>query len=531
MSAVQHCSRMPAITGGWPVLIDGSTNRTSAYFLRTIGELLDFPQADNANWDAYLDWMRDLSWIPSRRISIVLLHFEYFLCEEPEMRRNFLEDLEKVIFPFWDKDAQVVFDDPGLVKDLQVYCVSGGMDDLGFLPSDQAFAAIRRNALEGVKVPHITSVPVLRMQEGTLYLAAFLTTYSREQLKNESVKRPGMWVLADLKDGTIQHRCICPEQDFSQAPYDTLYNISAGGLRKASAEYWKDVYGLMDLIRMAYLQNGCLPMELYAKYLDRILQTTPRDYRTFYKELNNIQREEQTMDEEKRMETVAETADPVQACAGVPEPAPEKPCGPEEEPTPAESAEEPAPAEPAVPDSPETAVPVQLMAQLESLQQAMAALQESFDTKIAQDEHKDKLFDNMHQELVRYQNGAVEKIVDTMALDIIQLVDSVRSSLRIYEKKEPTEESYKKLLRVVKGIIEDLQDILYRQDIEAYRVDGHAVDVRRQKIIQTLPTDDPAKDNLVAVRCADGYERRGKVFRPERIKIFKYTPAEPTSDK
>lgn len=531
MSAVQHCNRMPAITNGCPVLIDCSTNRTSAYFLRTISELLDFPQADDANWDAYLDWMRDLSWIPSRQISIVLLHYEYFLCEEPEMRKRFLKDLEEVIIPFWDHDAQVVFGNPGLVKDLQVYCVTGGMDDLAILPSDQVFTAIQRNALQGIKIPHSTSVPVLRMQDGTLYLASFLVAYSREQLKNSRVERPGLWVLANLETGEIVSRFSCPAQEFSQAPYDTLYNISAEGLRKVSAEYWKDVHGLMDLIRAAYLHDGRLPAELYALYLDRILQTTPQDYRIFYEELSNIQREEQMMDEEKRMETVAEATEPVQACADAPEPAREKPCEPEGKAAPAQSDEVPAPAEPAMAAPPEPAVPAQLTAQLESLQQAMAALQETFDTKIAQDQYKDKLFDNMHQELVRYQNGAVEKIVDTMALDIIQLVDSVRSSLRIYEKKDPTEENYKKMLRVVKGIIEDLQDILYRQDIEAYRVDGHTVDVRRQKIIQTMPTDDPAKDNLIAVRCADGYERRGKVFRPERIKIFKYTPIDSASDK
>ena len=124
--------------------------------------------------------------------------------------------------------------------------------------------------------------------------------------------------------------------------------------------------------------------------------------------------------------------------------------------------------------------------------------------------------------MVRYQNGALDKIVDTIALDIIQLVDTTKGHVRVYDKKEPTEENYKKLLRIVKGIAEDLEDILYRQNIESYRVPGHEVDTRRQKIIQTVPTDDKSKDNLVAVRVADGYEKGDKVLRPERIKIFKY---------
>lgn len=129
-----------------------------------------------------------------------------------------------------------------------------------------------------------------------------------------------------------------------------------------------------------------------------------------------------------------------------------------------------------------------LLEKLDAVQQALAALQQTFDDKIAEDTHKNGLFDNMHRELVRYQNGALDKIVDTIALDIIQLVDSTKGHVRVYEKKEPTEENYKKLLRIVKGIAEDLEDILYRQNIESYRVPGHEVDVRRQKIIQTVPT-------------------------------------------
>lgn len=183
--------------------------------------------------------------------------------------------------------------------------------------------------------------------------------------------------------------------------------------------------------------------------------------------------------------------------------------------------------------APEVAIPQkELLEKMDALQQAVASLQQSFDDKIAEDVHKNGLFDNMHRELTKFQNGAMDKIVDTMALDIIQLVDTTKGHIRVYEKKEPTEDNYKRLLRIVKGIAEDLQDILYRQNIESYRVEGHQVDVRRQKIIQTMPTDDQSKDNLVAVRAADGYEKDGKVLRPERIKIFKYNPnATESTDK
>jgi len=164
--------------------------------------------------------------------------------------------------------------------------------------------------------------------------------------------------------------------------------------------------------------------------------------------------------------------------------------------------------------------------QFERLLAAIDMLQEQFREKIAVDAHKNALFDEMHRELVQYQNGTLDKIVETMALDVIQLVDSIKRCYRVYEEKEPSEDNYKRLLGVVKGIMEDLTDILYRQSIEAYQVAGEEVDVRRQKILQTVETDEPAKDNLVAVRVAEGYEKNGKVIRPERIKIYKYSPGE-----
>lgn len=162
--------------------------------------------------------------------------------------------------------------------------------------------------------------------------------------------------------------------------------------------------------------------------------------------------------------------------------------------------------------------------QLQALQQAVDELRECFENKLAVDEHKNRLFDEMHRELNQYRNGMTDKILETMALDVIQLTDSVKNYGRVYEQKEPNEDNYRRLLRIVRGIGQDLEDILYRQSIESYKVPGHEVDVRRQKIVQTMATDVAAKNNLVAVRVADGYEMNGKVIRPERIKIFKYEP-------
>ena len=159
---------------------------------------------------------------------------------------------------------------------------------------------------------------------------------------------------------------------------------------------------------------------------------------------------------------------------------------------------------------------------LEEALKALSALQTSFDDKIAVDQHKNQLFDNMHRELTKYQNGLLEKAVNTMAMDIIQFADSVKKTLGIYEGKEPNEDNYGKLLRVLGGVAEDLDDILYRQGIEPYAVAGDDVDARRQKIIKTVETDEEKMNNKIAARIAVGYEKEGKTLRQEIINIYKF---------
>jgi len=163
-----------------------------------------------------------------------------------------------------------------------------------------------------------------------------------------------------------------------------------------------------------------------------------------------------------------------------------------------------------------------LKKQLDNIQSQVQTLQIYFNEKIMEDQHKNTLFDNLHKRLTEYQNGLTDKVINSMAMDVIQLIDAIKKNIDVYEKKETNEENYKKLLGCLKGVTEDLSDILYRQSIESYSVPGSEVDAKRQKIIQIVGTDNEALNNTVAMRTADGFEKEGKVIRPERIKIYKY---------
>lgn len=166
-----------------------------------------------------------------------------------------------------------------------------------------------------------------------------------------------------------------------------------------------------------------------------------------------------------------------------------------------------------------------LQKQLDEVFKMLAGLDKKFETKIKVDEHKNKMFDNMHSELTEFRNDVVMQVVNNIILEIIQLIDSNNKTCKKFSSEEPSEENYKKLLSALEAVSEDLTDILYRESVEPYEHQGD-VDVKRQKIIKIIKTDDKSLDNTVAERYVSGYEKNGKVIRPERIAIYKYESKE-----
>lgn len=77
------------------------------------------------------------------------------------------------------------------------------------------------------------------------------------------------------------------------------------------------------------------------------------------------------------------------------------------------------------------------LAKLDAVQQALATLRQTFDDKIAECVHKNGLFDHMHRELARYQNGVLDKIVDTIALDIIQSLAPPKVMFMCTKRRRP----------------------------------------------------------------------------------------------
>jgi molecular chaperone GrpE (heat shock protein) len=148
---------------------------------------------------------------------------------------------------------------------------------------------------------------------------------------------------------------------------------------------------------------------------------------------------------------------------------------------------------------------------LENLRQLVI----QFDNKIQSDNHKEQLFDEMHRELQSYKNDLLGALTLSMERDVIQIIDDVAKSMEAYRGREPTPDTYQKLLSLFEGVETDLCDLLYRHGVEPYT--GDTVDVARQKVVHTVPTNDPSLDKTIAARLARGWEKEGKIIRPERV--------------
>lgn len=177
-----------------------------------------------------------------------------------------------------------------------------------------------------------------------------------------------------------------------------------------------------------------------------------------------------------------------------------------------DSSKEDAPINPNVEECPSNYV-----ALLNSLQENLARLEEKFDKKIAEDTHKNSLFDKLYDELAKYKKDLYAKLLGPFINETIFLLDD-------YEKLVERIDSidHDKLVKYFKGIPEDLENILDNNGVERFNDGVEKFNPKTQRVLNTIPTGEKNKDNLVAERSRKGYRWNGVMLKPEMVKIYKY---------
>jgi molecular chaperone GrpE len=155
----------------------------------------------------------------------------------------------------------------------------------------------------------------------------------------------------------------------------------------------------------------------------------------------------------------------------------------------------------------------------EILTKKLDALQTVFDREIRAEATREKVVDRLHAELQEYKQGLLLGILKPVFVDLIQLHDDMGKMITAQGQAEG---EVANLLDLIRGFQQGIEDILYRQGVEPFSLEGDAFDPRRQRALSTVPTEFVEKNKQVASRLRKGFQAGDKVIRPEMVTVYSY---------
>jgi len=156
----------------------------------------------------------------------------------------------------------------------------------------------------------------------------------------------------------------------------------------------------------------------------------------------------------------------------------------------------------------------------DDLGRRLDTLRAIFERELRAEATRERVIDRLHAELQEYKQDLLLKVQRPIFVDLIQLHDDVG---KMTEARSSSDAGALQAA-AVQGILESIQtaieDILYRQGVEPFALEGNEFDPRKQRAISTLATDDAALNKTVAVRLRKGFVAGDKLIRPEIVTVF-----------
>lgn len=154
------------------------------------------------------------------------------------------------------------------------------------ISAKQVNANIQKTILNGEKISHSTSYPVIAKEKGKYYLAVFVFFFTKEDIEKAKVNRPTIWALADINTGEIIEERQTKDIDFSDASYDIKYDVKTDAQYDTSKKYYDEAFAILDSCRSKILNDGKFYKEEYQYYLNKIVANIPKEYQRFYYDLS-----------------------------------------------------------------------------------------------------------------------------------------------------------------------------------------------------------------------------------------------------
>ena len=125
------------------------------------------------------------------------------------------------------------------------------------------------------------------------------------------------------------------------------------------------------------------------------------------------------------------------------------------------------------------------------------------------DNYRKRIARDQGENLARAQAGLITRLSEVVD-DLDRVTDHAGSA---------TKEA---LLEGVELVERKLKNLLQSEGLERFDPAGEPFDPAVMEALTTMPTDDPAEDNLVATVFAPGYRFQGTLIRPARVVVKKH---------
>ena len=162
----------------------------------------------------------------------------------------------------------------------------------------------------------------------------------------------------------------------------------------------------------------------------------------------------------------------------------------------------------------------------ESLQAQMEALQRGFEAKIKYDASKEKIIDNLHRELQNAREDLHFKILRPVFVDLIAMYDDMCKLIAHASRATDTDTGQNRLfIDSIDSFLEAIEEILARNGVTAFSMDGDQLVQQRQRVVETIPTGEVGLDSHIAERRRKGFAYEDKILRPELVATYRYKDA------
>lgn len=169
---------------------------------------------------------------------------------------------------------------------------------------------------------------------------------------------------------------------------------------------------------------------------------------------------------------------------------------------------------------------------LAEINQTLAALQDLFEKQIARNQNQTEMFDKMYAEMKDYKESFLLEVLHKPIIhNLIQLYDSFISiesqldDILIGKRENTFTDELSQYRQNLENFRYKLEEVLYRMDVTPYKDSPETLDRQLHKTRKVISSDDPNQDQKVAEVHKTGFNWRDKVFRPEEVTIFRYTPS------